>query len=97
MPGSEVLTMARCLHKPIYPGGSDRIEKSMSTANQSGLRILVVDDEINIRKTLSTFLETEGHQVVAVSDPIDALAESGRTHFDMAFIDLHSRTPPASI
>jgi len=29
------------------------------------LNILVVDDEVNIRKTLSLCLETEGHKVIA--------------------------------
>lgn len=52
------------------------------------LRILVVDDEINIRKTLATCLETEGHEVTAVSNFKDAVAEAGRRSFDIAFVDL---------
>lgn len=32
------------------------------------LHILVVDDEVNIRKTMSLCLESGGHTVVAVSD-----------------------------
>jgi NtrC-family two-component system response regulator AlgB len=52
------------------------------------LRILVVDDEINIRKTLATFLETEGHEITAVSNFKDAVAETGRRSFDIAFLDL---------
>jgi NtrC-family two-component system response regulator AlgB len=52
------------------------------------LRILVVDDEINIRKTLATFLETEGHEVTAVSNFKDAVAEAARRSFDIAFVDL---------
>ncbi len=42
------------------------------TINQS-LNILIVDDEINIRKTLSVCLETKGHRVLAVSNFQDAL------------------------
>jgi len=30
------------------------------------LNILVVDDEVNIRKAVSVCLETEGHKVIAV-------------------------------
>jgi NtrC-family two-component system response regulator AlgB len=56
------------------------------------LNILVVDDEINIRKTLSVCLETEGHQVVAVSNFQDALAEASRKSFDLAFVDLRLGT-----
>jgi NtrC-family two-component system response regulator AlgB len=52
------------------------------------LNILVVDDEINIRKTLAFCLENEGHHVVAVSNTADAAAEAGRRAFDLAFVDL---------
>jgi NtrC-family two-component system response regulator AlgB len=56
--------------------------------SESTFTILVVDDESNIRKTLSLCLEAEGHQVVAVSNVRDALAEASRTAFDLAFVDL---------
>lgn len=52
------------------------------------LNILVVDDEINIRKTLAFCLEGEGHKVTAVSNRADARTEASRRSFDMAFIDL---------
>jgi NtrC-family two-component system response regulator AlgB len=58
-----------------------------STINQS-LNILIVDDEVNIRKTLSICLETEGHKVIAVSNFQDALAEASRRSFELAFVDL---------
>src|SRR4030043_1249873 len=56
------------------------------------LSILVVDDEVNIRKTLSLFLETEGHKVIAVSNFQDALTEASRKSFDLAFVDLRLGT-----
>ncbi len=52
------------------------------------LNILVIDDEVNIRKTLSLCLEAEGHAVVAVSNFDDAVAEASRRSFDLAFVDL---------
>jgi len=52
------------------------------------LTILVVDDEPNIRKVLSMALEAEGHQVAAVGNTRDALLESNRRFFDLAFVDL---------
>jgi NtrC-family two-component system response regulator AlgB len=58
-----------------------------SMVHQS-LNILVVDDEVNIRKTLSVCLETEGHKVIAVSNFQDALAEASRRSFELAFVDL---------
>lgn len=65
----------------------------MSTEQRDvGLNILVVDDEINIRKTLSACLEVDGHSVVAVSNYADALSEAGRRVFDAAFVDLRLGT-----
>ena len=52
------------------------------------LSVLIVDDEINIRKTLAMSLESEGHSVVAVSNAQDAIAETARRSFDLAFVDL---------
>jgi two-component system, NtrC family, response regulator AlgB len=50
--------------------------------------VLVVDDEANIRKTLSYCLGAEGHRVFGVGNPEDALAEARRRHVDLAFLDL---------
>lgn len=52
------------------------------------LSILIVDDEANIRKTISYCLAAEGHTVVAVSNPADAIGEVRRKAFDLAFVDL---------
>lgn len=52
------------------------------------LNILVVDDEINIRKTISYCLAEEGHLVIAVSSGLDALDEASRQCFDAVFLDL---------
>jgi NtrC-family two-component system response regulator AlgB len=52
------------------------------------LNVLIVDDEINIRKTLSYCLETEGHSVFAVAGSQEAMREAKRRSFDIAFIDL---------
>jgi len=55
---------------------------------QSMLNILIIDDEANIRKTLSYCLAAEGHTVIAVSNPADALVEARMRAFDLAFLDL---------
>src|ERR1019366_6186647 len=60
------------------------------------LRVLIVDDDVNIRKTLATGLETEGHEVIAVSNKPDALSEASRKHFDVAFVDLHLQSASGS-
>ncbi len=52
------------------------------------LNILVVDDEPNIRKTLSYCLAAEGHTVIAVSNGEDAAEEARGRSFDVVFLDL---------
>jgi len=52
------------------------------------LRVLVIDDEKNIRATLSMCLEGIGCQVTAVPSGEAALAALGRQAFDLAFLDL---------
>ncbi|MGD0091953.1 MAG: sigma-54 dependent transcriptional regulator [Planctomycetota bacterium] len=56
------------------------------------LSVLVVDDEPNIRRTLTICLEGCGHKVAAVSNPRDALAVSVSRAFDLAFVDLRLGT-----
>ena len=63
-----------------------------SNRKTSPLSILVVDDEVNIRKALSIGLEADGHQVIAVSNPGDARDEAERRAFDLAFVDLRLGT-----
>jgi two-component system, NtrC family, response regulator AlgB len=52
------------------------------------LNILVIDDEVNVRRVLSLALEADGHRVVGVGNVADALAENSRQSFDLAFVDL---------
>jgi len=56
------------------------------------MNILVVDDELNIRKTLSVYLESRGHTALCVSNFSDARDESERQFFDLAIVDLRLGT-----
>ena len=51
-------------------------------------RILVVDDEPLIRATLAEYLTGEGFAVTACASGEDALAEAGRTPYDVALCDV---------
>jgi two-component system, OmpR family, alkaline phosphatase synthesis response regulator PhoP len=55
---------------------------------QQPARILVVDDERNIRKNLGMVLETAGYQVEGAKDGEDALAKCKEQHYDIALVDL---------
>ncbi len=52
------------------------------------LQVLVVDDDLTIRKTMAMCLEVEGHSVIAVGNAADAVGEARRRAFDLAFVDL---------
>src|SRR4051812_6647734 len=52
------------------------------------LNVLVVDDEPNLRRVLTISLEVAGHRVTAVGNGDDAIAESQRRSFDLAFVDI---------
>lgn len=52
------------------------------------MNILIIDDEPNIRKTLSICLETAGHTTRPAVCVNDALAELESGVFDLAFVDL---------
>jgi NtrC-family two-component system response regulator AlgB len=50
--------------------------------------VLVIDDEKNIRTTLTTCLESMACQVTAVGSSSAALAALTRQSFDLVFLDL---------
>ncbi len=52
------------------------------------LRILVVDDEENIRFMMRMCLEIEGHKVAAASTIDEALEHTAREAFDLIFLDV---------
>ena len=52
------------------------------------MRVLIVDDEPNIRRTLRVALEGMGHSVAEASTGREAMVEAGRAAFDVALIDL---------
>jgi len=55
---------------------------------QSQVRILVVDDERNIRNNLGMVLEAEGYKVDTASDGDDALRHVKEGLYDIAFVDI---------
>src|SRR5262245_3125738 len=52
------------------------------------MRVLIVDDEPNIRRTLRVALETAGHSVAEAPAGARALETAARSAWDVALVDL---------
>src|SRR5271154_3975650 len=57
-------------------------------ASQSAGRILIIDDEVEIRESLETLLQLEGYTVVVAGSGREGLAEIGQRTFDVVLLDL---------
>lgn len=55
----------------------------------SEIRILVADDQRNVRGNLKMILEAAGYRVDATGDSEEVLARCHRRHYDIAFVDIH--------
>src|SRR5438874_7253824 len=51
-------------------------------------KILIVDDEPNIRRTLGSILEDEGHKIIVCESGEEAITHFSRDEFDLAILDL---------
>ena len=70
------------------PSVANMLERSPAMT-ESKSRILVADDERNIRKNLAMVLEAAGYSVDEAKDGVEALALCKNNHPDIAFVDLH--------
>jgi two-component system response regulator MprA len=60
----------------------------METADGRGGRVLVVDDDPDVRDAVETALELEGHRVTTAPDGLAALKRLGQTEFDAMVLDV---------
>lgn len=61
---------------------------AQSNHETTRFRVMIVDDDAGIRKTLSYCLTAEGHTVFGVSNSADAVNEAKRRSVDIVFVDL---------
>src|SRR5918993_1975698 len=66
----------------------DALTPSNNGAGAAGHRILVVDDEENVRLTTAAILEQEGYEVETAADGREALERVARGDFDLVLTDL---------
>ena len=52
------------------------------------MRVLVIDDETNIRRTFSLALDSMNHEVSTAASGREALDQLKQANFDVAFLDL---------
>jgi len=60
----------------------------MEAAEVRGGRVLVVDDDPEVREAVETALELEGHSVTTATDGLEALKRLVRTEFDAVVLDV---------
>lgn len=51
-------------------------------------RVLIIEDDVDIRESLTQVLEMDGHVVACASDGCQGLAEARRAHPDVILLDL---------
>jgi CheY-like chemotaxis protein/anti-anti-sigma regulatory factor len=66
----------------------DRAETGNGYRAARSQRILVVDDEENVRFTTAAILEQEGYDVETATDGREALEMAARVHYDLVLTDL---------
>ena len=59
-----------------------------TSANTHQTRILVVDDEADVRLLLAREISDRGHEVVVAADSAQAMEEMGRGEFDVVLTDI---------
>src|SRR5437870_5797633 len=60
----------------------------MEAAEVRGGRVLVVDDDPDVREAVETALELEGHRVMTATDGLAALQQLGQAEFDAVVLDV---------
>src|SRR5947209_7649465 len=65
-----------------------RRSTQVRTQPESAGRILIIDDEAEIRESLETLLQMEGYTVVVAGTAREGLAHIGQRSFDVILLDL---------
>ncbi|MGH7584718.1 MAG: ATPase, T2SS/T4P/T4SS family [Gemmatimonadales bacterium] len=66
-----------------------RVPERPATEGRRGIRVLLVDDEDNLRKVMRDLLERDGFDVAEARDGVEALAQADRNAPDVIVLDLN--------
>ncbi|MDX2230680.1 MAG: PAS domain-containing protein [Leptolyngbyaceae cyanobacterium bins.349] len=86
VPGQGATFIVRLPISPMVP--EIPTTTNPSTVDLSGLRVLIVDDELDSRQLLESILLVEGAQVTAVASGAEVLAALARSPFDVLISDI---------
>lgn len=75
-------------HGDIVERQMGRTSVALPTMSYETLDILVVDDESELRETLSQLFKRQGHRVVAVANGRGAIDQASTRHFDIVLLDV---------
>ena len=56
--------------------------------NESGVKVLVIDDSKTIRRSAENLLTKEGYDVITATDGFDALAKIAESRPEIIFVDI---------
>jgi CheY-like chemotaxis protein len=80
-PGTGEITLALSIAQP-------RSHATSAALPKGPYRVLVVDDDVEVREVLQELLQTDGHLVTTAEDGADALKKFHAGTFDIVFTDL---------
>jgi len=74
--------------KPIGCNGNTRTNRMRSVMNRASPSILILDDEIGTRASLSAILQSEGYVTASVASAKEAMEKARTRFFDLMLLDI---------
>jgi signal transduction histidine kinase/ActR/RegA family two-component response regulator len=86
--GSEFTVRLPRLHAPAHAQAPAASADTAAPSQAHGLKLMLVDDNVDAAQTLGLLLESGGHAVTVAHSPFDALARAAQQAFDVYLLDI---------
>lgn len=84
-----VLDILELLRSPLTKNFTKKLEpQTMVKAKSNILRVLIVDDSLSVRKSLTQLVEDAGFEAISASDGVEAMTLLEKQQADIALIDM---------
>jgi chemosensory pili system protein ChpA (sensor histidine kinase/response regulator) len=84
-----VLDVLELLRSPLSKTSTKKLQSStISTVKSNLLRVLIVDDSLSVRKSLTQLVEDAGFEPIQASDGVEAMNLLEKEQADIALIDM---------